>query len=62
LREKPDYAEAHNNLGIAFAKQGRMDDAVKHFEEALIIDPEYVKAKRNLKKSIDDRAAKSMFE
>ena len=28
LRLKPDYAEAHNNLGVAFKEQGKLTEAV----------------------------------
>jgi tetratricopeptide (TPR) repeat protein len=31
----PDFAEAHNNLGVAYAGQGRLDDAIGEFEEAI---------------------------
>jgi tetratricopeptide (TPR) repeat protein len=41
-------AEAHNNLGIALASTGRMDEAIDQFRLALAIDPEFDDAKRNL--------------
>jgi spermidine synthase len=41
-------AEAHNNLGIALASTGRMDEAIDQFRLALAIDPEFADAKRNL--------------
>ena len=31
LRLKPDYAEAHNNLGLALAAQGKLDQAVAQY-------------------------------
>ncbi len=36
---KPDYAMAHNALGRAFYNIGQFDLAVRHFMEALRIDP-----------------------
>jgi hypothetical protein len=49
LRLKPNYAEAHNDLGILLAKiPGRSADAISHFEAALQIDPKLVQAHRNL--------------
>ena len=48
LAIKPDYPEAHNNLGIAFQRLGQLDAAVKSFEEALTIKPDYDKAHNNL--------------
>ena len=35
----PDYAEAHNNLGTARVDQGRTDDAIREFAEAVRIKP-----------------------
>jgi tetratricopeptide (TPR) repeat protein len=44
----PDYADAHNNLGIARFGQGHVDEAVLHWRAALKINPHYVLAQRNL--------------
>jgi spermidine synthase len=43
-----ESAEAHNNLGIALASTGRMNEAIDQFRLALAIDPEFEDAKRNL--------------
>jgi len=43
-----ESAQAHNNLGIALASTGRMDEAIDQFRLALAIDPEFDDAKRNL--------------
>ena len=43
-----DSAEAHNNLGIALASVGRLDDAIDQFKQALAIDPAFEDARRNL--------------
>ncbi len=40
LSLKPDYADAHNNLGIALAVQGRIDEAVRLYERALFLKPD----------------------
>jgi Flp pilus assembly protein TadD len=39
---------AHNNLGQALAGQGRIDDAMAHYHEALKIKPDYAEALNNL--------------
>jgi tetratricopeptide (TPR) repeat protein len=48
LRLMPDSVEAHNNLGIALASQGKLDEAIDHFQQALTRDPEFADARRNL--------------
>ncbi|HZW35394.1 MAG TPA: tetratricopeptide repeat protein, partial [Candidatus Deferrimicrobiaceae bacterium] len=44
IRKKPDYAEAHNDLGIALSQLGRGDEAIREFEAAaanvLYVTPE----------------------
>jgi tetratricopeptide (TPR) repeat protein len=44
----PDYAEGHNNLGVALARGGRVADAVDHYRQAIAIDSTYVDARVNL--------------
>jgi Flp pilus assembly protein TadD len=48
FRTKPDFADAHNNLGIALAKVGRADAAILEFLEAVRIKPDYPEAHNNL--------------
>jgi len=46
---KPDYADAHNNLGNALSKEpGLRDEAVKEFEAALRLEPGMAEAEGNL--------------
>ena len=42
------YAASHNNLGRVLREQGKPDDAVNEYKQALKLDPEYVAAHRNL--------------
>ena len=39
---------AHNNLGIALKDEGRINEAIQHYEEALRIMPDYAEAHNNL--------------
>jgi len=52
LSIKPDFAEAHNNLGLIFVKQGRTDKAIRHFSEALRIKPDLINSKKNLEAAL----------
>ena len=40
LELKPDYAEAHNNLGVVFKDQGKLDEAVACCRRALELKPD----------------------
>jgi tetratricopeptide (TPR) repeat protein len=48
LAIKPDYAEAHNNLGNALKDLGRAEEAVASFRKALDVKPDNAKAHFNL--------------
>lgn len=48
IRAKPDFAEAHANLGVVLARLGRHDAAVAAYERALSIAPELQAARINL--------------
>ena len=39
IRLMPKSVEAHNNLGIALGRKGRLEEAVNQFQEALKLDP-----------------------
>ena len=40
LEIKPDYAEAHSNLGFALAGRGQFEAAIAHYRKALEIKPD----------------------
>jgi len=48
VRVTRDNHVAHYNLGLALARQGKMDDAIDHFSEAARIHPGYAEAHHNL--------------
>jgi tetratricopeptide (TPR) repeat protein len=37
----PDNAKQHYNLGRSYVEQGKLDEAIKEFQEAIRIDPDY---------------------
>jgi len=50
IEPSADYADAQNFLGFIFYRQGRMEDARKHFLRALELNPDYRVAAENLAK------------
>ena len=45
---KPDYAKAHNNLGILLKEQGRIKEAEASYAQAIKLKPDYAEAHYNL--------------
>ncbi len=59
LKIKPDFAAAHNNLGVALLRDkqsgdgalghdGAVDEAIEQYREALQINPDFTQAHKNL--------------
>ena len=48
LELKPDYAEAHNNLGTTLQAQGKLAEAIACYRRALELKPDYAEAHNNL--------------
>jgi protein O-mannosyl-transferase len=48
LRIKPDYAQAHNNLGGDLVRLGRVQEAIGHYEQALRLQPGFFQVRNNL--------------
>ena len=48
VEKRPNNSRAHNNLGLALTNAGRLDDALRQFEEASRIKPDYAEAHNNL--------------
>ena len=45
---KPDYVEAHNNLGVTLQELGRLDEAQTSYTKAIALKPDYVQTQSNL--------------
>ena len=45
---KPDYAEAHHNMGNALREQGKLDEATRFYKKAFSIKPDYAEAHLNI--------------
>ena len=55
---KYDFAEAHNNLGVANRKLGQINNAAKNFEKAIEINSSYTLAHLNLGITLADLGQK----
>jgi Flp pilus assembly protein TadD len=51
---RADYPEAHNNLGVALARQGKINEAIAHFSEAVRLKPDYMQARANLQFALQE--------
>jgi serine/threonine-protein kinase len=52
---RPRSHVAHNNLGVALAGQGKLDEAITEFREALRLKPDYPEAHNNLGNALPDQ-------
>ena len=52
IRIRPDYAEAHSNLGNALFQKGEMKEAIDYYKEALKLKPDLVAAQKNLETAL----------
>jgi tetratricopeptide (TPR) repeat protein len=48
VRIKPDYVEAHFNLGLALEKMGRVPESIEHYQQVLKLRPDFAPAKNAL--------------
>ena len=48
IRIRPDYAEAHNNLGLVLIQSGKDDEGIAALREAVRLAPAYAEARTNL--------------
>jgi Flp pilus assembly protein TadD len=48
IQLKPDFAEAHYNLGIALAETGQLPDAIAAYRKAIELKPGFAEAHCNL--------------
>jgi tetratricopeptide (TPR) repeat protein len=48
LRKNPQSWMAYNNLGVFVTKQGKLDQGIEYFRNAIAINPEHLEAHNNL--------------
>jgi len=49
---KPDFAEAHNNLGVTLQELSRLDEALASYNQAIALKPDFAQAHSNLGNSL----------
>jgi tetratricopeptide (TPR) repeat protein len=52
---RPDFAGARNNLAIALAEQGKLDEAIAEFHKAIALDRTYAQAHSNLGRALAEQ-------
>ena len=52
IKLKPDFADAHNNLGNALLQKGEIKKAIDHYRETLKLKPDLVAAQKNLETAL----------
>ena len=55
LALRPDHAETHNDLGVLLRKQGQLDQAAAHYQQALALRPDLAEAHNNLGNVLQDQ-------
>ncbi len=53
IRLKPDDPFAHNKLGQVLFEKGQTDDAIRQYQEAVRLKPNYANALTNLAKAME---------
>jgi tetratricopeptide (TPR) repeat protein len=48
VSKSPNKPRGHNNLGLSYQSQGRIKEAIQHYETAVKLDPDYLLAYSNL--------------
>ena len=66
LAVKPDYAQAHNNQGLALQELGKTQEAIASYQQALAIQPDAAQAHYNLGQALiktgESKGAIACFE
>jgi tetratricopeptide (TPR) repeat protein len=55
VKKSPQKARPHNNLGFALMEQGKIDEVIGHYRQALRIKPDYAEAHNNLGHALIER-------
>jgi len=61
IKLKPDYADAHNNLGGALFHAKMTEEAIDYFKEAIRIRPGFAAAQKNLETVLRSMEMQDLF-
>ena len=56
IRRNPWYPDSHYNLGILWARLDPLDEAVREWEQAIAVDPDYAAPDEILARYYQDRS------
>ena len=56
---RSDHAEFHYNLGVTLAQKGQTDEAIRQFQEALRLKPDFAGARASLEVVLAAKARSS---
>jgi tetratricopeptide (TPR) repeat protein len=59
ISRRPDFVEAHANLGVLLFQDGRVQQSIAELQRALALDPNHEKARRNLEIALRAGSAES---
>jgi Tfp pilus assembly protein PilF len=54
LKIQPDNSGVYFNIGIALAAKGERQEAIKHFQQAIYLKPDYEAARQRLRMTMDE--------
>ena len=52
IKLNPDFAKAHNNLGVVLFHTEMTEEAIDYFKEAIRIRPGFAEAQKNLETAL----------
>jgi tetratricopeptide (TPR) repeat protein len=54
IRERPNSPQAHNNLGLVLAQEGRLAEAIGHFRNVVNLKPDFADGHSNLGNALQE--------